>query len=58
MTNERTLTISQIESAIQNQLAAEKQMGADDRDLQLLTDVMDDLLHLLNGRYIVGGVRI
>jgi hypothetical protein len=55
---EKTLSLSQVKSAIQNQLQAEKQMGADEAQMTLLTAVMGDLEHLLSGRYIVGGVRM
>lgn len=55
---EKTLSLSQVKSAIQNQLQAEKQMGADEVQMALLTAVMGDLEHLLSGRYIVGGVRM
>jgi hypothetical protein len=53
-----TVTIQQVKDVIANQLMAEKQMGADERDMTLLTAVLADVVHLLEGGYIVGGVRL
>lgn len=53
----KTFTLDEIKTVIANQLATEKQMGADEQTLGLLTEVTGDILHLLSGRYIVNGIR-
>jgi hypothetical protein len=55
---EKTISLDMVKNAIQNQLQAERQMGADEAQMALITAVLGDLEHLLSGRYIVGGVRM
>ena len=58
-TNEpKTFSLEEIKSVLNNQLCAEKQMGAEERDFELLTNVFADLEHLFAGGWIVGGQRI
>jgi hypothetical protein len=55
---ERTYTLDEIKAVLTNQLAAEKQMGADDRDYELIKNIFADVEYLLQGGWIVGGARI
>lgn len=53
----KTFTLDEIKTVIANQIETEKQYGADEQTIGLLTEVTGDILHLLSGRYIVNGVR-
>lgn len=55
---EQTYTLEQIKAVLANQLQAEKQMGADDRDYELIKNIFSDVEYLLQGGWIVGGVRV
>lgn len=58
MNTEKTYTLAEIKAVLDNQLKAEKQMGADERDYNLIKTVFSDVEHLLEGGFIVGGVRL
>jgi hypothetical protein len=55
---EKTLTISEIKSAIDNQLKAEIAYGAEGEMLKTVENVLSDLYYILQGGFIVNGVRI
>lgn len=55
---EQTYTLEQIKAVLANQLQAEKQMGADERDYELIKNIFSDVEYLLQGGWIVGGVRV
>jgi len=50
--------MEEIEFAINQQLNAEKQMGADEKQMEYLTAVLSDLLFTMKGGNIIGGVRL
>jgi len=55
---EKTLTLSEIKFAIDNQLKAEITYGANGEILQTIENVLGDLYYILQGGFIVNGVRI
>lgn len=55
---EKTLTLEEIKSAIDNQLSAEKSYGAEGEMLQTIENVLGDLYYILSGGFIIGGVRM
>ena len=57
MNTNQTYTLADIKAVLANQLKAEVQMGAEGRDLELITNIFSDLEHLFAGGYIVGGVK-
>jgi hypothetical protein len=54
----KTLTLEEIKSAIDNQLQAEKSYGAEGEMLQTIENVLGDLFYIIQGGFIVNGVRI
>lgn len=54
---EKTFSLADIKGVLNNQLLAEKQMGADERDFQLISNIFADLEHLFEGGWIIGGVK-
>jgi hypothetical protein len=54
----KTLTLEEIKSAIDNQLQAEKAYGAEGEMLQTIENVLSDLFYTIQGGFIVNGVRI
>jgi hypothetical protein len=56
-TTEKTFSLEDIKAVLNNQLLAEKQMGADERDFELIQNIFSDLEHLFAGGWIIGGVK-
>jgi hypothetical protein len=57
MNTSETLSLTEIKLAIQNQIKAEEQYGAEGEILETIKTVLGDLEHILSGGYIVNGVR-
>lgn len=49
MNIEKTFTLAEIKAVLANQLQAEKKYGADERDYNLIRDVLCDIEHQLKG---------
>ena len=54
----KTLTLEEIKGAIDNQLQAEKAYGAEGEILQTIENVLSDLYYIIQGGFIVNGVRM
>ena len=57
MNTSETLSLTEIKLAIQNQIKAEEQYGAEGEILETIKTVLGDLEHILSGGCIVNGVR-
>lgn len=57
MNTEKTFTLAEIKAVLANQLQAEKNNGADERDYNLIRDIFYDIEYLLEGGFIVNGIK-
>jgi hypothetical protein len=54
----QTRTLEEIKAAIDNQIQAEKTYGAEGEILQTIENVLSDLYYIIQGGFIVNGVRM
>lgn len=54
----KSLTLEEIRFAIDNQIKAEIAYGAEGEMLQTIESILNDLYYVLQGGFIVNGVRI